>query len=61
MNEGESAGERPNIIGFTPAVMNRRLIPNPSANLVTPVRMDAFCIFMSLDTGAYYAHFPLNA
>jgi len=33
MNEGESAGERPNI-GFTPAVVNRRLIPNSSASLI---------------------------
>lgn len=39
MNEGESAGERPNI-GFTPAVVNRRLIPNSSASLI-PVRY--FC------------------
>lgn len=41
MNEGESAGERPNI-GFTPAVVNRRLIPNSSASLI-PVRYHLRC------------------
>lgn len=40
MNEGESAGERPSI-GFAPAVVNRRSIPNPSSSLVNPVRIYA--------------------
>lgn len=39
MNEGESAGEKPRNIGFTPAVMNRRSIPSPSANIVISVRI----------------------